>query len=139
MLKVLKSSNKSLHLPPLRICPNFDVFLKFCFGQWTPYLFARCHEICSVFFEGSPYLVIDIFRCMSISRSIYVRVSRKFQISSWLFNIEIFFFIMMISKVKLWNNFCESHFLWIIFVSLFFCESPFCEEILWIIFIEHIE
>ena len=39
------------YLPPLGPCPNLNFFLKFGFGLWTLYLFARCHKICSFFWR----------------------------------------------------------------------------------------
>ena len=57
MIKVLNCRNKSFHLPPLRICPNFDSFLKFGFCQWTPYLFAHyifCRRWVGIFFCPFP-------------------------------------------------------------------------------------
>ena len=40
----------AFYIPPQGPCPNSNFFLKFGFGLWTPYLFARCQKICSVFF-----------------------------------------------------------------------------------------
>ena len=47
---ILSCDIVSVYLPPIRICPNFIFLPKFGFCQWTPYLFARCHKICSFLF-----------------------------------------------------------------------------------------